>query len=83
MKRLLLPLLAALALPTSVNAGVDPEVRKACLPAADFEGCVRSYTKSTKKVKVQEFDFLGQAVIPNWHMVEKIEDNQVLNYIKV
>ena len=34
MKLLLLPLLAALALPTAVNANVDPEVRKLCLPAA-------------------------------------------------
>ena len=80
MKRFLIPLLAALALPTAVNAGVDPEVRKACLPAADFEGCVRSYTKSTKKVKVREFDFLGQPVIPNWYMAETIEDNKVTYY---
>ncbi len=28
MKRLLLPLIAALALPTAVNAGVAPEVHK-------------------------------------------------------
>ena len=36
MKNLLLPLLAALALPTAVNAGVDPEVHKLCLPVADY-----------------------------------------------
>ncbi len=45
MKRLLLPLLAALALPTAGNAGIDPEVRKACLKAVDFQGCVRAYAE--------------------------------------
>ena len=33
MKCLLLPLLAALALPTSVNANIDAEVHKKCLEA--------------------------------------------------
>ena len=48
MKRLLLPLLAALAFPTAVNANVDPEVHKLCLPAADYLGCVKAMsTKST------------------------------------
>ena len=44
MKRLLLPLLAAIALPTAVNANVDPEVHKLCLPAADYLGCVKAMT---------------------------------------
>ena len=57
MKRLLLPLLAALVLPTAVNANVDPEVLKVCLLAADFEGCVRTYSKPKRRVKVKEFDF--------------------------
>ena len=42
MKRLLLPLLAALSLPTAVNAGVDPAVHNLCLPAADYIGCVKA-----------------------------------------
>ena len=42
MKRLLLPLLAALALPTSVNANVDAEVHKKCLEARDYAGCVNT-----------------------------------------
>ena len=59
MKRLLLPLLAALALPTAcsnvevsdktVNAKIDPKIRKACLRAADFEGCVIAYTNPKEK----------------------------------
>ena len=93
MKRFLLPLLAALALPTAcsnaefsditVNAKIDPKIRKACLPAADFEGCVRSYTKSTKKVKVREFDLLGQPVIPNWIKIENPADKTVFYHNKL
>ena len=44
MKRLLLPLLAAIALPTAVNANVDPKVAEMCMKAADFQGCVRAMT---------------------------------------
>jgi len=44
MKRLLLTLLAALALPNAVNANVDPEVHKLCLPAKDYAGCIKFQT---------------------------------------
>ena len=40
MKRLLLPLLAALTLP--VQAGVDPEVHKLCKDVKDYLGCVKA-----------------------------------------
>ena len=46
MKRLLLPLLAALALPTSVNANIDAEVHKKCLEARDYAGCVNTNKKT-------------------------------------
>tara|TARA_E500000331_G_C16973153_1_gene590192 strand:+ start:210 stop:680 length:471 start_codon:yes stop_codon:yes gene_type:complete len=52
MKRLLLPLLAALLFPTSVNANVDPEVHKLCLPAADYLGCVRAITGNSNSIEV-------------------------------
>jgi hypothetical protein len=62
MRRLLIPLLAALALPAAVNAEADPKVHKLCLPAADYEGCIkvqtnetRSYT-SDKSVKSIQYD---------------------------
>ena len=42
MKRLLFPLIAALALPTAVNAEIDKETAKFCLKAADFAGCVET-----------------------------------------
>ena len=42
MKCLLLPLLAVIALPTAVNANVDPKIHEKCLPAADYSGCVNT-----------------------------------------
>ena len=45
MKRLVLPLLAAIALPTAVNANVDAEVHKKCLEARDYAGCVNTNKK--------------------------------------
>ena len=38
MKRLLIPLLAALALPNAVNAEIDKETAEFCLKATDFAG---------------------------------------------
>ena len=42
MKKFLIPLLAALAIPTAVNANVDPKIVEICMKAADFKGCVES-----------------------------------------
>ena len=50
MKRLLLPLLAAIALPTAVNANVDPKVAEFCLKAADFAGCVKTMTTKSSDI---------------------------------
>ncbi len=50
MKRLLLPLLAALALPTAVNANVDPKVAEFCLKATDFAGCVKAMTTKSADI---------------------------------
>ena len=76
MKRFLLPLIATLALPHVVIANIDPKVREACLPAADFEGCVRSYTKP--KSNENKNDFLGRPVIPGWRKYEDISKNLVI-----
>ena len=52
MKRLLLPLIAAIALPNTANAGISYELHKKCLDARDYEGCVRTNKKlSIKKGK--------------------------------
>ena len=45
MKRLLIPLLAAFALPTAVNAGVDPAVHNLCKDVSDYMGCVKTNSK--------------------------------------
>ena len=52
MKCLLLPLLAVIALPTAVNANVDPKVAEFCLKAADFAGCVKTMTGKPTQNKV-------------------------------
>ena len=49
MKRLLLPLLAAIALPTAVNAEkIDPSIVKTCMQAVDFKGCIETMTGEPK-----------------------------------
>tara|TARA_B100001250_G_C19324918_1_gene582071 strand:- start:39 stop:194 length:156 start_codon:yes stop_codon:yes gene_type:complete len=51
MKRYLLPLIAALALPTAVSANVDPKIAEFCLKTTDFAGCVKAMsTKSQEKI---------------------------------
>jgi len=49
MKRLLLPLLAALALPNAINAEIDPKILKTCMKAADFQGCVKALGGQTNE----------------------------------
>ena len=51
MKRLLLPLLAAITLPTAVNAEISDKVHERCKDAKDYIGCV---TAQTGKYNVQE-----------------------------
>ena len=78
MKRLLLPLLAALALPTAVNAEIDPKIRKACLRAADFEGCVNAYTNPKEKNK--KLDFLGMEPLKGHMAIESQPDRTIIYY---
>ena len=54
MKRLLLlllPLHAALALPTFANAEISEEIHKRCLDARDYSGCVTTNQSSSLKLK--------------------------------
>ena len=44
MRNILIKLLAAIALPTAVNANLDPEIHKLWVPAADYFGCVKAMT---------------------------------------
>ena len=50
MTRLIIPLLAAIALPTAVNAGIEREIAEFCLKAEDFSGCVKEMSAEKKPV---------------------------------
>ena len=67
-KRFLITFIAALAFPTSVNAGTEREIAEFCLKAEDFSGCVKEMTAEKEPVlkKINEnnngeSDFLDQA----------------------
>ena len=49
MKRLLLPLIAALALPTATYANIDPKIAEICMKAVDFQGCVKAMGGKTSE----------------------------------
>ena len=52
MKRLLLPLLSALTLSTSVHAGISDELHKKCSDARDFAVCINTNKNFlSKKIK--------------------------------
>jgi len=54
---------------------VTEDMRKACMPAADFEGCIRSFISPPSAR--EEYDFLGMPKIKEWTMVENRPDNIV------
>ena len=58
MRRFLLPLLAAIALPTAVNAGISDELHKKCLEARDYAGCVNT-NKNLYHKKDREITGIG------------------------
>ena len=64
MKRFLIPLLAAIALPTAVNANVDAEVHKKCLEARDYAGCVNT-NKNLSHKKDKEISGIGIRLFVN------------------
>ena len=42
MKRLIIPFLSFIALPSAIQANIDPKVAEMCMKASDFQGCVKS-----------------------------------------
>ena len=50
MKRLLLALLAAIALPNTANAEIFDEIHKKCLDARDYAGCVKTNKKQSLQI---------------------------------
>ena len=49
MKSLIIPFLSLLALPSAIQANIDPKVAEMCMKATDFEGCVKSMSGQTNK----------------------------------
>ena len=56
MKRLILPLLAALALPFAVNAEIDKETAEFCLKASDFAGCVETMKRGLDTKRMNDVE---------------------------
>ena len=42
MKRLIIPFLSFIALPSAIQANIDPKVAEMCMKASDFQGCVKT-----------------------------------------
>ena len=42
MKRIIIPFLSFIALPSAIQANIDPKVAEMCMKASDFQGCVKS-----------------------------------------
>ena len=60
MRKFLISLLAAIALPTAVSANVDSKVAEDCMKATDFQGCVESMS-GPKKISSSNESMLDQA----------------------
>tara|TARA_B100000212_G_scaffold223255_1_gene169329 strand:- start:423 stop:1076 length:654 start_codon:yes stop_codon:yes gene_type:complete len=56
MHKLLIPLLAALALPTAVNAEIDNKTAEFCLKASDFAGCVETMSRGLDSKREKDVD---------------------------
>ena len=60
----LLPLIAALSLPTAAKAEISEEIHKRCLDARDYSGCVRTNHSPILKVK-KEMTGIGVSLFMN------------------
>ena len=53
MKKLIIPFLSIVALPTSIQANIDPKIAEICMKATDFQGCVKSMSvKKTDNLNI-------------------------------
>ena len=57
MKRLIIPLLSFIALPTAIQANIDPKVAEMCMKASDFQGCVKSMSVINEKKSLNKSEF--------------------------
>ena len=56
MKRFLLPIFVAFALPNAVNAEIDKETAEFCLKATDFAGCVETMKRGLDPMRKQDVE---------------------------
>lgn len=57
---------------------ITDEMRKGCMPATDYEGCIRSFLNPpTLK---EENDFLGMSKIKGWKIIEDRPKNIIIYY---
>ena len=83
MRKLLISFLAAFALPTAVNANVDPQVNEMCLKAADYKGCVELNTKKSSLPKCNWFrkdNCIGEIIYTNGTYRGEISDKKENGY---
>ena len=64
MKRFIIPFLSLIALPSSLEANVDPKVFERCMKAVDFEGCVKSISSQKKDFKKDSKKNKGWNIFP-------------------
>ena len=61
MRRILIPFLSILALPSAIYANIDPKVIEKCMQASDFKGCVEIMTgqkENESRIKTEYDDAL-------------------------
>lgn len=57
---------------------ITDEMRKGCMPATDYEGCIRSFLNPP--TLNEENDFLGMPKIKGWKIIEDRPDNIIRYY---
>ena len=57
MKKLIIPIVSCIFLPTAIQANIDPKVAEMCMKAADFQGCVKSMSVVNEKKSPNKSEF--------------------------
>ena len=57
MKKIIIPFLSFIALPSAIQANIDPKVAEICMKATDFQGCVKSMSVQKKQDSFNKSEF--------------------------
>ena len=57
MKRLIIPFLSFIAIPSAIQANIDPKIAEMCMQASDFQGCVESFSGQKDKKLSNKSDY--------------------------